>query len=125
VPTNSQLSLTALARVWGSLLTLSAIWFLSRVIRNKQDQDLILRSLSWPEVHGLVLESKPIWGRVEVTYEYKIGGQRLTGKYAINLGTAVAGSLPPEVARRLQKGNKSKLAEFPPGQPVIVRYNPL
>ena len=74
-----------------------------------------MRSLSRPEVRGLVLESKPIWGRVEVTYEYRIGDQRLTGKYAIHLGAAVAGPLPRESARRLKEGNKSKLAEFPPG----------
>jgi hypothetical protein len=120
-----QPSLIALALAWGSGLTLSAIWFVLRIIRNKRDQELILRSLSWPEVRGTVVESKPIRGRVETTYEYAVGGQRLTGKYVVNLATTVPASLPPEAGRRLKSGNRERLSEFPPGQPVIVRYNPL
>jgi hypothetical protein len=118
------LPLAALALFWGAFLTFTAVWFVSRVLRNKRDEKLILRSLSWPEVRGIVTASKTVRGRIEITYAYGVDGQHFSGTYSINLATTVPGSLAPEAARSLKRGNKSRLAEFPIDQPVIVRYNP-
>jgi hypothetical protein len=121
---NSAYSQTLLALAWGFFLTFSAVWFIRRILRNKREQDLVSRSLSWPEVSGVILESKALRGYAEIRYEYVVGSQRLTGVYETNLGAANPGSFSGESAPAVMDRNNKELARFGAGQPIVIRYNP-
>lgn len=99
------------------------IWAIWNAERDSRDEKLMERSLTWPEVQGIVVSSKVVWAHVEVKYEYSISDGRYTGKYKINLPPG-----PPDryarTATRVNAEAGQDIAEFPRDAKVIIRYNP-
>jgi hypothetical protein len=75
--------------IWGPFF---GIWLLWNKVRESRDEDLIVRSLSWPEVQGVVLTSRLRWAHVEANYEYTTGGQRYVGWHKVGVSPVLPGA---------------------------------
>jgi hypothetical protein len=77
----------------------------------------------WAEVNGRVTNSEVIWGYVEISYEYEIAGRRFQSKHEISLAMVPFRGLA--AARRFNDAAKSVIADYPPGQILALKYNPM
>jgi|SRR6266851_930014 len=105
-----------------------AIWAFWNALRDSGDEKLIERSLGWPEKQGRVVSSKIVWGHVEVVYEYWVSGESYEGRHKINLPPQVVGGKALESMRAAQKlmtAANEDIAEYPVGEKIVVRYNPV
>jgi hypothetical protein len=104
-----------------------ALWFGTwagwRLLRRRRRIALLQESSDWAEVNGRVTNSKVTWGHVEIRYEYEIAGRRFQGKYEISLPMVPFMGLA--AAQRFNDAAKSIMADYPPGQTLALKYNPL
>jgi Protein of unknown function (DUF3592) len=101
----------------------TGMWLSWKAAREGRLNKLLERSMSWPEIPGVVLGSKVRWAHVETNYEYIAGGQRYTGLHETSLGLPYP--TPSLVgARRFQRESGQIMAEFSPGTKLIIRFNP-
>jgi hypothetical protein len=107
-------------------LILIALWFgvwaFWNWVRTRQRTTLLERSLLWPEVQGAVKSAAVVWAHVEINYEYDLPGSRQGGVYKVCLPMVTFRGL--QGASRLNQASKSIIAQFAPGQKVLIRYNP-
>lgn len=107
--------------VFGSF---TGIWLSWNAARETRLNKLLERSLSWPEVPGVVLDSKVRWAHVATNYEYTAAGLRYVGLHETSLSLQYP--TPSLVgARRFQRESRQVMAEFSPGTKLVIRYNPL
>ena len=99
------------------------VWAVWNSVRDSRDEKLFLRGLEWPEAKGTVKRSRVAWAHVEVSYEYSVEGIRYTGKYKMSLAPVVPDRYGKGAAR-MNKEATEDIADFPPGQAVVIRYNP-
>jgi hypothetical protein len=99
------------------------IWALWNAVRDRRDEKLVKESLGWPEAQGVITASRVAWAHVKVDYDYAIGASVYKGNYEISL-TPVFPDQGGHGARRMNSEAKADITGFPPGDKVVIRYNP-
>lgn|SRR5579871_6421616 len=99
------------------------IWLLWKVVRERRRTSLLRQSLQWQEVRGKVLQSQLAWAHIEIIYTYSTAkGEQFEGKYEISLPMVPFKN--SSGVERSTDAARLALAEFPPGQEIVLRYNP-
>jgi len=99
------------------------VWGTAILFRKSKRRDALRQSVTWVEVNGSVVSAQTVWAHVEITYEYEVAGTRFQGTYEVGLPMVpfrgIAG------AQRLNETAKSIISDYPAGQTVVVKYNPI
>lgn len=98
------------------------IWGIWKLVRTRQKSTLLERSLRWDEVQGIVKSTAVVWAHVEIIYAYETPEGQFEGNEEISLPMVPFRGLA--AAQKLNDAAKSVMTDFPPGQAVVVRYNP-
>lgn len=103
-----------------------ALWFgtwgIWKLVRTRQKLSRLERSLRWDEIEGTVKSNAVVWAHVEIIYAYETPDGHFEGKEEISLPMVPFRGLA--AAQKLNEAAKSVMTDFPPGQTVVVRYNP-
>jgi Protein of unknown function (DUF3592) len=99
------------------------VWAIWNLIRDRQDEKEVEKSLDWPETQGTVATTEVAWAHVEVSYKYSVAGTEYTGKYEISL-SPVAPDRSGSGAAQLNAEAQREMTDYPPGTNLIIRYNP-
>ena len=97
-------------------------WGIWKVTRSRQRLSLLERSLRWDEVEGTVKSTAVVWAHVEIIYAYETPEGNFEGKEEISL--PMVPFRGQAAAQKLNEAAKSIMTDFPPGQTVVLRYNP-
>jgi hypothetical protein len=95
--------------------------FWSYSIENRQAKRFE-RSMGWPEVHGVVQKSFAARMHITVVYEYVAEGRHYIGEHKIVFPSLMLARGSQGVA--IAKDVRKEMANFSPGQRVVIRYNP-